>query len=55
MLSPDMIPPELLSLEETTTVYGDIAAFMLYVESGQAERDWHERCAMFLRELADFF
>ena len=53
MLTQNMVPPELLALEQTTIVYGDIDAFMKYFESGQAERDWHERRAGILRDLEE--
>lgn len=51
------MPVELAIVPEDTTIVGDIDAFMEYVESGQALRDWHDRlavqaeeCDAFLRE-----
>lgn len=51
------LPAELAIEPEDTTVIGDVEAFMEYVESGQALRDWHDRiaalsaeCDAFLRE-----
>jgi hypothetical protein len=49
------LPPELLEEPEETTVIGDVDAFIDYVISGQAERDWHERIALRLRELEELF
>jgi hypothetical protein len=49
------LPPELLEAPEETTVIGDIDAFMDYIVSGQAEKDWHERIALRLRELEELF
>jgi hypothetical protein len=49
------LPPELIEEPDETTVIGDLDAFMNYIESGQAERDWHERLAMRLRELEELF
>jgi hypothetical protein len=34
------LPLALVAAPEETTVLGDIDAFMIYVESGQAYRDW---------------
>ncbi len=51
------LPAELAIEPEDTTVIGDIEAFIAYLESGQALRDWHDRlaalseeCDAFLRE-----
>jgi hypothetical protein len=49
------LPPELLEEPEDTTVIGDVEAFMDYLDSGQAERDWHERIALRIRELEELF
>ena len=49
------LPPELLEEPEDTTVIGDVEAFMDYLDSGQAERDWHERMALRIRELEELF
>jgi serine acetyltransferase len=38
-----------------TAVIGDVDAFIDYVESGQALRDWHERIAVAMRELEELF
>ena len=51
------LPVELAMAPEETTVVGDIEAFIEYLESGQALRDWQarftamaEECDAFLRE-----
>lgn len=49
------LPPELLEEPEETAVIGDLDAFMQYIDSGQAEQDWHERIAIRLRELEELF
>jgi hypothetical protein len=49
------LPPELIEEPEETAVIGDIDAFMDYLESGQAERDWQERLAIRIRELDELF
>ena len=49
------LPPELLEEPEETAVIGDVEAFMDYIDSGQAERDWHERIALRIRELEELF
>jgi hypothetical protein len=48
------LPPELALASEETTVVGDIDAFIEYVESGQALRDWHERLAILTEECDTF-
>ena len=48
------LPPELALASEETTVVGDIDAFIEYVESGQALRDWHERLAILTEECDAF-
>jgi hypothetical protein len=48
------LPPELALASEETTVVGDIDAFIAYVESGQALRDWHERLALLTAECDAF-
>jgi len=48
------LPPELALTSEETTVVGDIDAFIEYVESGQALRDWHERLAILTEECDTF-
>lgn len=45
------LPPELWQEPEDTTVIGDLDLFIEYLESGQAEQDWHELIAIWLREL----
>ncbi len=45
------LPPELSEVPEETTVIGDVDAFMDYVYSGAAERDWYERIAFQIRQL----
>ena len=47
------LPIELIQEPEDTTVVGDIEAFMIYVETGQAARDYHERISFRLKELED--
>jgi hypothetical protein len=48
------IPPELALTSDETAVVGDIDAFIEYVESGQALRDWHERIAVLTEECDAF-
>jgi len=48
------LPPELALASDETTVVGDIDAFIAYVESGQALRDWHERLAILTEECDTF-
>ena len=48
------LPPELALASDETTVVGDIDAFIEYVESGQALRDWHERLAILTEECDAF-
>ena len=48
------LPPELALASDETTVVGDIDAFIEYVESGQALRDWHERLAVLTAECDAF-
>jgi hypothetical protein len=52
---PMPLPPELIEHPDDTTVIGDIDAFIEYLESGQALRDWNERLAATLRELEEIF
>ena len=49
------LPSELLEEPEETAVVNDVEAFMDYIDSGQAERDWHERIALRIRELEELF
>ena len=49
------LPPHLEELEEETGVFGDIGAFIKYIESGQAEIDWNTCIRMRLRELEELF
>jgi hypothetical protein len=49
------LPLELLEHPEETAVIGDVDAFIDYIESGQALRDWHERIAAAMRELEELF
>ena len=44
------LPAELSVVPESTAVVGDIDAFITYLESGQALRDWHARCAALAEE-----
>lgn len=46
-------PKELVESQEDVVVFGDIDALMQYIDSGQAERDWHERVALRIRELEE--
>jgi hypothetical protein len=49
------LPPELADTPEDTTVIGDLDAFIDYLESGQALRDWNERIAQRAKELDEIF
>ena len=48
------LPAELAITSEETTVVGDVEAFIEYLESGQALRDWHERLAILTEECDTF-
>lgn len=45
------LPLELVAAPEETTVVGDIDAFMVYVESGQAYQDWQRLQAPLRHEI----
>lgn len=49
------LPLELLNESAETTVIGDVEAFIAYIESGQALRDWHARLEARLREMEELF
>jgi hypothetical protein len=42
-----------LESEDDTDVIGDIDAFMVYVQSGGAARDWESRLAWRLQQLEE--
>ena len=48
------LPPELALASGGDHIVGDIDAFIEYVESGQALRDWHERLAILTEECDAF-
>ena len=48
------MPIELELERDQTTVVGDVDAFIKYLESGQAVRDWYDRIQA-LTEKCDFF
>ncbi|MBM3225975.1 MAG: hypothetical protein FJZ47_19565 [Candidatus Tectomicrobia bacterium] len=48
------LPAELAINPEDTAVIGDVDAFIAYLESGQAMRDWHERLAVLAEECDAF-
>lgn len=48
------LPNELISTADDTTVIGDLDAFMVYVESGQALHDWRRLQASARKELDGF-
>jgi hypothetical protein len=49
------LPPELIEEPTETTVIVDVDAFMTYVESGRALKDWQERLDLRLREFDELF
>ena len=49
------LPPELIEEPAETTVVGEVDAFMTYVESGRALKDWQERLDLRLREFDELF
>ena len=49
------LPPELAEHPEDTTVVGNLETLMVYLESGQALRDWDERLAQRLKELEELY
>jgi hypothetical protein len=48
------LPTELIEASDETEVIGDIDAFIEYVESGQALRDWHDRLGVIAEEYEVF-
>ena len=48
------LPSELLDATDETTVVGDLEAFMVYLESGQAWQDWRRLHATAVQELEGF-
>jgi len=48
------LPVELAIIHEETTVVGDVDAFIDYLESGQALRDWDDRLAVQTEECDAF-
>lgn len=48
------LPSELLDATDETTVVGDLDAFMVYLESGQAWQDWRRLHATAVKELEYF-
>ena len=48
------LPSELLNAMDETTVVGDLDAFMVYLESGQAWQDWRHLHATAVKELEGF-
>ena len=48
------LPSELLNAMDETTVVGDLDAFMVYLESGQAWQDWKRLHAAAVKELDGF-
>jgi hypothetical protein len=49
------LPPELIEEPADTAVVGDIDAFITYIESGRAQKDWQERLDLRLREFDELF
>ena len=49
------LPAELLDVVEETTVVGDVDAFLYYLETGQAARDYETRLALRIKELIEAF
>jgi hypothetical protein len=48
------LPNALLNTTDDTTIIGDMEAFMVYIESGQACHDWWQLHAVAMKELDSF-
>lgn len=48
------MPPELAELPESTAIVGNIEAFILYVSSGEALKDWNERIAQRMKDFETY-
>ena len=49
------LPFKYHAISDDTVVIGDLNAFMQYVDTGLAYRDWQDRCEVAAREREDFF
>ena len=50
----ESLPSELTAAEEDVAIVGDVDAFLRYVESGEALRDWQERRSQVQQEMEEW-